>query len=66
MRRVACPYPDRFVLCRRGYVRLLEDGGGPGDVADPVGVASEFFDRGIGLLLCTANLFLARQSLEKK
>lgn len=59
MCRVSCPYPDRFVLCRRGYVGLLEDGGGPGDIADPVGVAGELFDWGVGLFLCTANLSLA-------
>jgi len=38
---VGGPYSDGLVLGGGGDVGFLEDGGGPGDVADPVGVAGE-------------------------
>ena len=66
MRRVRRPYPDRLILGCGSDVGFLEDGGRPGDVADPIRVACEFLDWGIGLILCTADLFSARKSLERK
>ena len=45
--RVGCPDANGTILRRRGDVRLLQDGRGPGHVADPVGVASQ----GLALLL---------------
>ena len=62
---VTGPYPDRLVLRRGRYVRLLEDCGCPGDVADPVGVAGEFFDGSVGFVLCATDDWSARQSFEK-
>lgn len=59
MRGVAGPYPDRLVLRRGRYVGFLEDCGRPGHVADPVGVAGELFDGGVGLVLCTADALSA-------
>ena len=56
---VAGPYPDRLVLRRGGYVGFLEHGGGPGHVADPVGVAGKFFDGRVGFILCAAGAFIS-------
>ena len=53
---VARPYPDRLVLRRRGDVGFLQHGGRPGHIPDPVGVAGEFFDGGVGLVLCAAGV----------
>ena len=41
---VTRPYPDRLVLRRGRYVGFLQDGGGPGYISDPVGVACELCD----------------------
>ena len=63
---VARPYPDRLVLRRGRYVGFLEDGRCPGHVADPVGVAGQFFDGDVGFVLCAVEcVILARQLLEK-
>ena len=59
MGRVAGPYPDRLVLRRGGYVGFLEHGGRPGHVADPIGVASEFFDGRVGFILCAAGVVIS-------
>ena len=56
MRGVARPYPDRLILGRGGDVGSLEDGGRPGNVADPVGVAGEFFDLDVGFVLRAARV----------
>ena len=56
---VTCPYPDRLVLRRRRYVGFLQDGGRPGYIADPVGVAGEFCDGGVGFVLCAVDIVLA-------
>ncbi len=56
---VARPYPDGLVLRRGRYVGFLEDGGCPGDIANPVGVAGEFFDGGVGFVWCAADVLSA-------
>ena len=56
---VTCPYPYGLVLRRGRYVGFLQDGGRPGYVADPVGVAGEFGDGGVGFVLCAADIVLA-------
>ena len=53
---VTCPYPDRLVLRRGRYVRLLQDCGCPGDIPDPVSVAVEFLDGSVAFVLCTAQV----------
>ena len=50
MGRVGRPYPDGLVLRGRGDVGFLQDGGRPGDVADPVVVAFEGECRGVFLV----------------
>ena len=50
MCRVARPYPDRLVLRRGRDVGFLENGGRPGHVADPVGVAGELFDGSVDIV----------------
>ena len=53
------PYPDRLVLRRGRYVGLLQDGRRPGYISDPVGMAGEFCDGGVGFVLCAAVIVLA-------
>ena len=50
MGRVRGPYSDRLVLGGGRDVGFLEDGGRPGDVADPVGVAGEGDGGGVFLI----------------
>ena len=61
---VTRPYSDRLVLRRRRYVGFLQDGGRPGYISDPVGVAGEFCDGGVGFVLCAADLILVRKFSE--